>query len=267
MLTLTKYLKENQGRGKVIFSLEELVEGLGVTRNAVKKSISRLKKKGEFVSPYRGIYVIVSPENKRLGCLPARELIPLLMERLNVNYYVAFLSAGGYYGAAHQKPMVFQVVVDKPMKNIHCGHVRIWFTYKKDISNVPIQKKVVPTGYLNVSTPEATAMDIIKFPNHSVGINNIATVLSELLEEIEIPKLIELADISGEKAWIQRMGYILERIDSMEEEHRKNIIFALEKYLLDKQIHYIPLSSVNPRLGSRDKKWKIIENTIVDSDL
>ncbi len=267
MKTLNQYIKKIRIRGRRYFTYKEVQESFSLSKPAFNQAVYRLIKKGDVASPYYGFYVLVDPEDAAIGCMPGRELIPLLMKHLGVNYYVAFLSAGGYYGAAHQKPMVLQVVSEKRMKDINCGHVRIRFTYKRDISNIPVQKKVVDTGYLNVSTPEATAMDILNFQHKSVGINNIATVLSELLEEIEIPKLIEMAKISGQKAWVQRMGYILEHIDSMEEEHQKNIIDALEKYLSDKNIHYIPLSSVEPRVGSRDKKWKIIENTIVDSDL
>ena len=268
MSTLLEYTKQLRSRGEQMFSTEDVMHALGASRSQVLNMISISKRKGEIASPFQGLYVPISAENRWIGCLPSDELVPLLMERLKTNYYVAFLSAAKYHGASHQKPMIFQVVCEKRMKNIVCGHVRIWFSYKKDVSKIPVQKRVVTTGYLNVSTPEATAMDIINYPKHSIGINNIATVLSELIEEIDVPKLIEMADISGQKAWIQRMGYILENIDTMAEKHKKNIIYALKKYLSNKKTFYMPLSSVNPKSGfSRDKKWKIIENTTVDSDL
>ena len=267
METINNYIKKIQAKGKIMFSIEEILDELTTTRSIMHQAVARLKKKGELVSPYRGLYVIVPHHQANFGCIPAHELVPLLMDRFKANYYVAFLSAGQYYGAAHQKPMIFQVVSDKRIKNIHCGHVRIHFTYKQDISNIPVNKRVVSTGYLNVSTPEATAMDIINFQKEAVGINNIATVLSELIEEINIPKLIEMAKISKQKAWVQRMGYILEHIDSLVEDHRRDIIDALYKHLSSKQPSFLPLSQANPRLGTRNKKWKIIENTTVESDI
>ena len=211
--------------------------------------------------------MVVPPSDANLGCINEQDLLVLLMEHLRVNYYVAFLSAGQFYGASHQKPMVLQVVADKKMRRLQCGHVRIWFTYKRDISKIPVHKKTIHSGNLLISTPEATAMDIITHPNQSVGINNIATVLSELIEEIEIPKLIEMAKILGKNAWVQRMGYILEHIDSLVEDKRKKMIIAIESYLATRKLSYIPLSSSEPRRGAYNKKWKIIENTTVESDL
>jgi len=43
--------------------------------------------------PYRGFYVIVSPEYRSLGCRPAEQFIPDLMEYLGEVYYAGLLSA------------------------------------------------------------------------------------------------------------------------------------------------------------------------------
>lgn len=45
------------------------------------------------MSPASGLYVIVPPEHQAYGCIPAEELIPILMEHLQADYYVALLSA------------------------------------------------------------------------------------------------------------------------------------------------------------------------------
>ena len=198
--TLEAYLKTQRGKGQRAVAINEAIRALGVSKNAILGSISRLLQKKELVSPVKGFYVWLPPEHALAGCIPAQELVPLVMAHLGANYYVAFLSAAKNYGASHQKPMVFQVVVDKRMRHITCGNVRIRFTFRKNIAKIPIQRKVVPTGYLNVSSPEATAMDMINSPHKSVGINNIATVLSELIESIDIARLIAMADSVGQKA-------------------------------------------------------------------
>ncbi len=267
MKSLSEFTTKIQSRGQQMFTVNEAVQALGKPVRAVRQSLARLKKKGEIVSPLKGLYVVVPPSDLNMGCINEQDLLVLLMEHLRVNYYVAFLSAGQFYGASHQKPMVLQVVAEKKMRRLQCGHVRIWFTYKKDISSIPVNKKVIHSGDLIVSTPEATAMDIITHPNQSVGINNIATVLSELIEEIEISKLIDMANIVGENAWVQRMGYILENINSIVEDKRKKMIIALQNYLATKKLSYVPLSSSEPRRGTHIKRWKIIENTTVESDL
>ena len=46
--------------------------------------------------------MVVPPEYRRLCCPPADRFVPQLMEHLGLAYYAALLTAGRYYGAAHQ---------------------------------------------------------------------------------------------------------------------------------------------------------------------
>ena len=81
-----------------------------------------------FVSPAKAFYVIVPPEYQIYGCIPAEQLIPILMKHLNTDYYVALLSAGLFHGATHQKPARFQVMLNKRMSgNLIFADVEIEF--------------------------------------------------------------------------------------------------------------------------------------------
>lgn len=55
-----------------------------------------------------------------------------------------------------------------------------------------------------ISTPEATAMDLMHYPSQSGGLNHIATVLSELQESINPEKLLLLAENQNSLPWKQR---------------------------------------------------------------
>ncbi len=67
---------------------------------------------------------------------------------------------------SNQRPQVMQVTVSKRIRSIQCGGVAINFVYKKDISQIPTQSLSVPTGYLILSTPEATVMDLLLYTHH-----------------------------------------------------------------------------------------------------
>jgi hypothetical protein len=98
--------------------------------------------------------------------------------------------------------------------------------------------------------------------------NNIATVLSELIESIDVHKLIELAENIGEHYQLQRLGYIIEKIDVMDDDIKKTTIDALTEYVSSRMKPYTPLASNISRIGyPRCRKWKIIENTDFESDL
>jgi len=264
-----EYIEQLRSGGKRYFTSQEIMQALNLHYDAARAGLSRLKRDGKLISPVNGLYVIVPPEHKLYGSIPAEELIPIMMKHLDAEYYVALLSAAGFYGASHQKPMVFQVVTNRRIKHsLKFGQVHIKLIHKKSLTDLPIKDFVVSTGYLKVATPELTAIDLLKFPKHAGGMNNIATILSELIESINVHKLIELAENMGERYQLQRLGYIIEKIDVMDDDIKQTITDTLTEYVSSHMKSYIPLASNISRIGHpRCRKWKIIENTDFESDL
>ena len=253
--------------GKIAFSAADACEYLGISKPALVMAASRLKKKGELVVPYRDFYLPLPPEYRKAGCLPAEQLLPPLMQHIGCDYYVALLSAAVYHGASHQRPQLTQVISPKRIRNIHVGAIKIKFIYKASIADSPAITKVVRTGYLNVAAPETTAMDLLLYPKHAGGLNHIATILYELIESIEPDTLLALAKQSDQIAWIQRLGYILQNIetDYLDKQHKiSNQLYQLVNNL-DPSV--IPLIPGKVKGYSRDKRWRIIVNATVESDL
>ncbi len=258
-VVISEYLKKLQFYGKLSFTIDEIVSELSMPKANVYKALSLLKRKNELVSPVKGLYVIV----------PAKDLVSIVMAYLNAEYYVGLLSAALFHGATHQKAAVFQVISSRRFKKgISCGQVSISFMYKKSIKELPTQSFAVNTGNLIVSSSELTAMDLFLYPRKAGGINHIATVLSELVEVLDPTKLIVLAESSKEKAWLQRLGYILDSVDSYDPDHQQKVVKALAKYISTEQLDYRALSPNLPTKGcSRYDKWKIVENISVESDI
>jgi hypothetical protein len=80
---------------------------------------------------------------------------------------------------------------------------------------VPVQSLNTPRGTLLVSTPEATALDLVGYPHQAGGLNQVATVLSELAERIDPIKLAAAA-AAAPVPWAQRLGYLFERVEASE---------------------------------------------------
>jgi predicted transcriptional regulator of viral defense system len=269
MMNLSSYIKEIRKNGQRYFTLEQLMADQGLSKNAALNAIYRLRGHGELISPARGLYVIVPPEHQPHGSIPAQELVPLIMQYLDANYYVALLTAGLFHGATHQKPARFQVISDKRIKHPSAfGDVAIDFFYKKSLSELPTQDFTVSTGYLKVATPELVALDLLNYPNHAGGLNHIATVFSELIENLDPVKLINLAKNTHAEHQLQRIGYILDHIEMMDENRAEAIINALSVHVKENNPTYLPLASEIPKTGyPRCKKWRIIENSEIESDL
>lgn len=268
-MNLPHYLKWIRAQGQQYFTLTQLMADLGISKTAALAAIYRAKTQNDIISPSDGLYVIVPPEHQQMGSIPAEDLIVILMKHLKVEYYVSLLSAAEYYGAAHQKSAYFQVISTKRIKHpLKFGRIAIDIIYKKSITGLPIQDRVVAAGYLKAASPELVVLDLFAYTYKSGGLNHIATVLSELIEAVDSDKLLELAEFSGEKAWLQRFGYILSQIDTMDEEKTNSVLNKVAEYLRGKIKTFVPLVREVPTKGSpRVEKWGIIANATVESDL
>lgn len=279
VMKIAEFLDNLVAKGYMSFSLKQAQEVLGISDIAARAAIRRLKQKGEIAQPMHGFYVIVPPEYRILGCRPAEHFINELMEYIKAPYYVGLLSAAQYYGAAHHRPQQFQVVTNQKRRPITCGRIKIVFITKKDIKDVPTQKFNTPQSILTISTAEATAMDLITYANRCGGIDNVFTVLNDLIKKIDPVKLDKLVAESKETPWIQRFGYMLDLLNSsLSEILEKRIKHASHKRELATHRAGKRLERLNKKIDSlmRDykktqalktnKKWKLIINKKLELD-
>lgn len=238
-----------------------MAQELGVSLTAARSALRRLKKKGLVASPYRGFHIVVSPEHERLGCLPAEQFVPQLMERLGVQYYAGLLTAARYHGAAHQQPQIFQVVVPKNRPPIRCGLVRVAFVARHNAAELPTGTVNTPRGFLKISAPETTAYDLVGYPEHSGGLDNVATVFAELGEQLDPDGLAEIAELSP-LPWSQRLGYILDFVEHSSRTER------LAGFVAGRVTETAPLvPSAETASARRDERWKLWVNADLEPDL
>ncbi len=248
-------------KGRYHFTTPEAAEALGGSIVATRAALRRLKRKGAIAVPYRGFNVIVPPEYLRIGCLPADQFIPQLMANLELKYYVALLSAAQYHGSAHQQPQIFQVMVRKNRSSIECGQVRVAFVARRNVAEIPAVEHNTPRGSIRVSSPEATAFDLVGYPEHAGGLDHVATVLTELAESISAERLVALAPLSP-VAWSQRLGHILERVGEADR------AVPLADFVRQAARETIPLDSRSGvEKAERDPRWKLAVNVKLAPDL
>jgi predicted transcriptional regulator of viral defense system len=210
---------------------------------------------------------VILPEFGLKGIVPPMEYIDQLMKFLSNDYYVSLLSAAALQGAAHQAPMEFFVITNsRILRNKQKDDVKINFVTKKNIPTQYITQVMVNSGYVNVSSPELTAFDLIIYEKNIVSINRVATVLSELAETLKFEHIsIEFLK-SLNVAIIQRLGYLL---DLLEFEDLANILLQKSREA-DIKFRKYPLSIVSEKKNYTDyqmnDKWKIIINEKIDID-
>jgi predicted transcriptional regulator of viral defense system len=255
------YISRLATKGRYHFTSGDAQEALGVSPAAAKVALHRLAKQGQIASPARGFYVIVPPEYRSLGSLPADQFVPGLMERQGLTYYAGLLSAAQYHGAAHHSPQEFQVMLAKSRRPIASGAVRVVFVARKNISVVPTQSFNTPRGTVLVSTPEATAIDIVGYPNHIGGLDQAATVLAELAEKLDPEKLVVAAK-TAPLPWAQRLGYLLVKADAADRAEK------LKAYVQEQARESALLLPTAPHSdAARDLDWKLFVNADVEPEL
>jgi predicted transcriptional regulator of viral defense system len=260
MSAVAKYIKGLLQRGQHHFTTEDAVQSLGGDRKPVARALKRLISKGELASPQRSFYVVVPPEYKALGCLPAEQFVPQLMEKVGEPYHVGLLSAAQLHGAAHHRPQRFQVIVGKPRSSIECGKVCVDFHVRKDLGRVVTVTMNTPRGHVRVSSPEATAIELVGYAKHAGGLDNVATVLADLAESIDAVRLVEEAS-KAPLAWSQRLGFLLELVEA------SDAVSALLPYVQEHASRVVPLDASRPRTeAKRSKHWLIAINTDVEAD-
>lgn len=259
---LDTFLNEIRSKGRFSFGLEELKRALQGSDKAVNQALYRAKARKKIAQIRKGFYAILSPEYAKQGMVPPLLFIDDMMQVLNRRYYLGLISAAALYGAAHQQPMAYYIITQKPaLRNIRTKKLKINFFVKKDWTATSIRQIKTAAGYINVSSPEQTALDLF-FYQDTISLSNTVTILKELAPEMKPAALQKTAAEYPQVTAIQRLGYILDAA-------LKNTRLAdvLQKLLKEKSIFPAALSTNNSKTGTLNEKWKLIINAKIDADL
>ena len=260
--SLAELVDAFQAEGRYTFGRAEAITALQVSSPMLKKAAMRLTAKSRLVVPTRGFYVIVPIEYRAAGAPPPSWFIADLMWHLRRPYYVGILSAAGLHGAAHHQPQEFQVVTDVARRPMAAGRARIRFMGKRDLEKTITTEVSTETGVMRVSTPESTAIDLVRYATSAGGLGNVATVLSELAERLDAGRLVEAARTDGSLAYAQRLGYLLDLVSAGE---RARELAALVSYENPRDTLLRP---GQPRRGCPvDRRWHVVVTEQVEADL
>ena len=254
----SQYVDDLAASGRHHFTTEQAVTAIRGTAPAVRAALRRLKAKHLIADPHRGFHVILPAEYRRLGCLPAEQFIPQLMDHLGEPYYIALLSAAELHGAAPQRLQSFQVMVRTNRRPIECGHVRVQFVARRDLDRTPIVERHTPRGTVCVASSEATALELVGYSDQCGGLDNVASVVAELADALDAPKLLDAARLCP-MAWVQRLGHLLDLTG-----HR-DLGDALAAHVKEHARVVAPLVRARTRAGAeRSDRWKLSINASVE---
>lgn len=263
---LQNWIEAQMMRGRYIFTKEDAIN-LGVHNNkdSLNRALYRMQEKGIIMSPWQNFYVAIPMEYRLKGEVPPSFYIDSLMRYAGRDYYVSLLSAAMLNGAGHQRAMVFQVTVQgKQIRSTVRNGTLLDFNLRNELPTQYINKVKVQTGYMNVSSAELTALDLVSQEEKVGGLGRVAEVLIELTEHMEWDesKLALLGYFNAPV--VQRLGYLL---DLIEETSLADSLMVLAMRA-GKIVRKVRLKQSRPSTKDMgvDKKWKIIINQTIETD-
>lgn len=263
---IRKWVEDLQSKGRNTFSLQMLQAQLPrLSEIAVKRGLNKLSRINLIISVHKGFYTIIPPSYRSRGMVPPHLYLDSLMQELNRKYYLALLSAAALHGASHQQPQEFFVVTGLPaLRATRKRGIRINYITKTTVPQELCESRKTESGYIKISNPVLTAVDLVQFEKRIGGMNRVTTVLSELTESIK-PEDFKVNLLNhAPLAALQRLGYILDKVFN-----NQVLADALYKLLTTSKVRLlrIPLKATAKKKGyASDSKWKVVVNTKLQAD-
>ena len=247
------FIEKRLALGRVALSLEELTKESGLSAIAAKFQLLRLRGKVVRVSPRQPFFLIVSPEHRNMGAPPAAWWLQDYFTWLGRPYYLALQSAASSFGSNPQALQITQVMTDRPCRAIKVGRIQVKFFVKRGIERTPTQQPVGAVAPLSVSTPEATAYDLIRYASSIGGIERAAETIRPLLPLLRARELKRVLD---EPAVAQRLGFVIEACGN------KSLAKVVRDWLPDE----LTPVALAPAKGKREnlplvKRWQVLNNS------
>jgi hypothetical protein len=251
------FIDTRMGLGRVAFSMADFIKESGLSVIAAKRQLSRLRGKAVRVSPRQPFYLIVAPEYRSMGAPPANSWLEDYFTWLGRPYYLALQSAASSFGSNPQALQLTQVMTDRSFRPLKVGRVQVRFFVKRRIAQTPTQQLAQAVAPLRISTPEATAFDLIRYATSIGGIERAAETIKPLLPFLRVPELKRVLEAENEMATAQRLGFVLEASDA----------YRLAQTVSDWLPEKLALVPISPLQGNRKnipivERWQVLNNSI-----
>lgn len=241
--------------GVVATTAQELAQRAHTSVDSVYVATHRARAANKLFSPAPGLYVLVPPEYRSWGAVPADWFIDDLMRHLGHDYYISLLSAAAMYGATHQAAQLFQVMTDRRTSDRDVGNLKLRFYVCRDLGQRPSQQLTGPTGRLTVATPETCALDLAERPKDAGGVTTLLEILGELPIDAHA---LDIAASNRPLAVARRCGWLLQRTDPDRD------LTALRQRATRTRSNPTPLVPGGPARGQLDRTWNIVVNTMLE---
>ncbi len=246
-------LTEMSRQGKRIFTFEDAAKFYGSRSSALRELLSTLVERRWLLRVEKGKYLILPFEAGREGEWTEHEFI--IASYLIEPYYIGFRSALNYYGYTEQvSRTVFVVSTRRKFKPaLEVAGVTYRFVCMSQHKFFGASEVALDGRKVNISEPEKTIVDCLDRLEYCGGVVEVAKALWYGRDELDFVRMADYARKAGNKAVNQRLGYLLETLESGTEK-----AFTLLRTSLSKR--YAPLDTLGSSKGRYIDRWKVMVN-------
>lgn len=204
------------------------------------------------ISLHTDFYLIVTPEHRANGAPPVLTWIDAYFKHRHEPYYLGGMSAASEHGASNQALQVTQIVVSKARPDLLVGRITLRFLSKKELQETPTIEAAGAANPVRVSSPEATALDLIRYERRIGGMDYVIETINELAPKMTTSGMKLSLRQRHDTSVLQRAGLIFDRLgmNSMSQLVRKRL-----EGLALKQIELRPSFPAKPRV--KPNSWLV----------
>ena len=267
-MAIRDWIHDRETMLRLLFTTKEVRTAFpALSDQVVKNDLLRRAKAGRIEAVHRGVYVIVPAKYERRGAVPPTFYMDSLMRILGRDYYFGLLTAARMWGAAHQLPMSETVVTTRPdMSASRRKNAQVAWCYRDRIPVRFVREMKGEYDRVRVSSPELTALDLVRFERFAGGLSRVATVLSELSERADFSNAAESGLLATATVpTVQRLGHLLESV--VGDRGRADVLYAQLEKSVGRRFKRVPLD----RRGHEetiavDGRWKVDINCRIERD-
>jgi len=246
-----RILSDLSFKGKQIFTLEDVKK---YNKNS-KDLLYTLTQKNWVIRIKKGLYMIAPLEAGEHGAQSYTVHSFIIASHLVEPYYLSHWTALNHYGYTEQTPPAVYITTTKPRNRKHILDTEFIFVTVIERKMFGETKIKIEDTSVKISTHEKTIADCLDHPEHCGGIEEVAKALYFEHTNLDIEKIILMAEKMGNKTIIKRLGYLLEVFEASDYQH------LLGGIKLSKG--YSDLDPKLPKKGRINDKWKLRINTRV----
>lgn len=252
---VARFLDDLQARGDLVVSVDEAAKQSTLSRIAAQRQLERLAPRAARLPGRPSVFLIVPPEHRLRGAPPVAAWLDEYFRAQGNLYYVGLLSAAALHGSSKQAVQVTQVLLRQPRRPIAVGKIHLDFYVKSKLELTPLTEIPGLPAPLAVSSPEATALDLIAFSHRLGGIERAIEVIKGLEGVLTVTGMRRAIRACVPVTVLQRTGYVFEmlRFDSLAD---------IVQRALPKRFPPALLQAHGQRVkGPACERWAIVNNT------